>query len=108
MRLKDNIRVGVVAGVIGTVIGVVLYYVYLRYIAESVASNTGIPGVPLFDFIKDMWGGGYLHMVLSIGCIFNLLVFFIFVWTKRWRTAYGVIYATMGWLVLLLAMAFLL
>jgi len=108
VRIRDRVIYGVVGGIAGTAIGTSIYYIYLRYIAESVQRNSGIPGVSLFAFLGNAWDNETLHMVLSIGTIFNLLVFFMLFWTKLWRAAYGVIYATIGWLVILGGMALLL
>ena len=108
MRLKNRLLTGIVGGIIGPVIGVLLYYVYLHYLAESIAKGTGLPDVTLAEFFQESWVSKTLNMVFSIGTIFNLVMFFILLWTKWWRSAYGVIYATMGWLVLLGAMTFLL
>jgi hypothetical protein len=102
-RLRNSILFGVFCGIIGTLIGTLIYYLFLRHAAEPLGSR-GITDT-LSEFLRNARASRSLHMVLSIGAIFNLLVFFVFVWTKSYRAGYGVIYATIGWLVVLGAMA---
>lgn len=107
-KLQSTVLTGVAAGLIGPFIGAFIYFLYLRYATEIIDMRTGVHHTNFFAFLRESWESNALNLILSIGAIFNLLLFFIFLWAKWWRPAYGVIYATMGWVVLLGALTFLL
>lgn len=102
--LRNSFLLGIVSGIIGTGIGTVLYYVYLRYLADGVKRYSGID-VSLIEFIESAWNNQAMNMVLAIGTIFNLAVFFAYISLRWTRPAQGVIYATIGWLIISGALA---
>jgi hypothetical protein len=102
--LRNSFFVGIVSGIVGTGIGTFLYWVYLRYVAESIKKFSGID-TPLMAFLESAWHNEAMNMVIAIGTIFNLAVFFTYLGLKWTRPAQGVIYATIGWLVISGALA---
>jgi hypothetical protein len=78
----DSLALGSVLGIfapIATFMG--YYFIHNRYI-------------PFSRFLDNLKLGGIFLMVLSLCVITNLLVFFIFIWTKKDKSAKGVILAT--------------
>lgn len=100
-RLRNSFLLGILSGIIGTAIGTLLYYVYLRYVAE----RSGIRE-SLREFYAAAWQNEAINMVIAIGTIFNLAFFFLFIALKWWRPAQGVIYATLAWLLVSAYFAF--
>ena len=78
----DNQIVGFICGMIGPLIGGFLYYLMLfRHLA-------------LQEYIQMMINSDSVAPIISISAVFNLLVFFVFIWLKMDRSARGVILAT--------------
>ena len=60
----------------------------------------------LFQFIGDFQRMGMLSKMVSLSVIPNLLLFFLFIWTKRNLSARGVIYGTFLWAFVMLTLKF--
>lgn len=60
----------------------------------------------LFQFIVDFQRMGMLSKMVSLSVIPNLLLFFLFIWTKRDLSARGVIYGTFLWAFVMLTLKF--
>ena len=79
----DATWIGVIAGLFSPLIALFIFYL-VKYSHLSFA-----------QFFKDiLLGYGVLTSVISLCVIVNLLVFFIFLWTNRNRSARGVLLAT--------------
>lgn len=61
----------------------------------------------LVDFLVDFQQMGMLSKVVSLAAIPNLLLFFLFIWTKRNFAARGVIFATLLLAFLMLILKFI-
>ncbi len=85
MKRFNSVLTGMIAGLIGPVPGFFLYYVFLR---EE-------PSIKAFWNIALQQLNTPKVMVMSL--LFNLLVFFTFIWTDRLKGAQGVILATVLW-----------
>ena len=59
-----------------------------------------------FHFIGEFQRMGMLSKMVSLSVIPNLLLFFLFIWTKRNLSARGVIYGTFLWAFVMLTLKF--
>ena len=82
MNIKDNFFTGLVSGILAPVI------------AFSVYSKSKFPEEPLMNVFHHVKGLGILSAMISLCVFVNLLVFFLFIWTKADRSAKGVLLAT--------------
>jgi len=56
-----------------------------------------------FQGVLNMYSkGGVLTHVISLSVIVNLLIFFLFIWSSKERSAQGVLGATIAWALLVL------
>ncbi len=74
--------VGFIFGLIGPVIGAVLFY-FAKF-----------SHMRMFDFFEEVFVRNISSEFISVSSVFNLLVFFIFIWTNLQKAARGVILAT--------------
>lgn len=82
MRIKDNIFLGLIAGLIGPVIGILVFYFYNF-------SNSPLPG-----FFKMAAQQNLLSPLLSLCAVINLGVFFLFIRINHLHSGRGVIIST--------------
>lgn len=82
MRLKDNLFLGLIAGLIGPVIGIAIFY--LVNFSHS----------PVLQFFKMAARQNLLSPLLSLCAIINLGVFFLFIKINHLHSARGVIIST--------------
>jgi hypothetical protein len=78
----DNTWLGVALAVIATLITVALIYRYK------------LPYEYMQSFFKDMWIHLIAPKVISLGVIPNLALFFLFIYTDRYKSAKGVLGTT--------------
>jgi len=78
----DSVRLGVILGLVSPLFTLMVYY--LIYYRQMRLSN-------FFDYLNS---GNIFIPVLSLCVVTNLLVFFIFIWTKKDKSARGVLTAT--------------
>jgi len=78
----DSVALGTITGLFVPIIAFLLYYL-IRY-----------RGMYFPAFIRYLYDGGTFIPILSLCVVPNLLVFFIFIWTDRDRSARGVLQAT--------------
>lgn len=94
METKKNIRydnrlLGLVLGIIVPVITIILFYLYQN------PQNYKL-------FYNQIMTINILSRLVSLCVLPNLLVFFIFIWTNRYKSAYGIIGATFIYALLVL------
>jgi hypothetical protein len=82
MNLKDNLFTGLVSGIVSPVLAFVVY------------TKINSPGEALSTVIHHIRELGITSTIISISVFINLLVFFIFIWTKADQSARGVLAAT--------------
>jgi hypothetical protein len=82
MNIKDNFFTGLICGAVAPVI------------AFSVYTKISFPAESLMTVLHKINELGILSTIISISVFFNLLVFFIFIWSKADRSAKGVLGAT--------------
>lgn len=80
-KSKDNIFFGTITGILIPVV-VLILIILIRKGSHS-----------LFEFFNMSYEMGILPKVISICLIPNLLLFFIFIWSNRMRSARGVLLA---------------
>ncbi len=80
----DNAWLGLIGGFVLTLIGFLAFYLI---------NQEEFPGFS--NFIKALTLTDMFPSVLSLSALPNLLLFFIFIWTKRNRSAKGVLTAVM-------------
>jgi len=78
----DSIVLGTVLGLLAPMTVFIIYYL------------VGYRGMRLFSFIHYLTVGEIFLPILSLCVTINLLIFFIFIWTKRDKSARGVLQAT--------------
>lgn len=79
IKKLDHMLVGVAAGLLGGVIGLFLYHLIVAAFHKT-------------DIIYSLINyPGQRAPIISISICFNLLVFFLFIWTKRFHAARGVV-----------------
>jgi hypothetical protein len=79
----DSVLLGTSLGLAVPIIAFMSYY-FIRY-----------TGMNFSAFIRYLSGGGLFLPILSLCVVPNLLTFFIFIWTKRDKSAKGVLGATL-------------
>ena len=82
-NLFDNWLIGIILGSITPIIGV-----YLFYLSQHFSYDFG-------QFITVVASYSFLGQVLSIGVLANLAVFFLFIQTKCYKSAKGVVLVTL-------------
>jgi len=82
MNLKDNIFTGLIAGLVAPLVAFCIY------------AKIKLPSEKLTDIFSSITGLGILSAIISLCVFVNLLVFFMFIWTKADRSARGVLMAT--------------
>jgi hypothetical protein len=88
MSLKDNIFTGLVSGIVSPVLAFAVY------------TKINTPGTPLSTVIQHIRNLGITSTIISISVFINLLVFFIFIWSKADQSARGVLAATFVYAIL--------
>lgn len=83
----DSTILGTIVGILAPVIAFMIYYL-VRY-----------RGMYFPAYIHYLYSGGTFLPILSLCVIPNLLIFFIFIWTKRDKSARGVLQATIAFAV---------
>jgi hypothetical protein len=78
----DSIVLGTILGLLTPIIVFFIYYLIVYR------------GMNLFAFVHYLSGGGIFLPILSLCVVPNLLIFFVFIWTKRDKSARGVLQAT--------------
>lgn len=78
----DSVVLGTIAGFLLPAFAFFLYY-FIRY-----------RGMYFRAFIHYLYEGGTFLPIISLCVVPNLLIFFIFIWTNRDRSARGVLQAT--------------
>jgi hypothetical protein len=78
----DSVVLGTVVGLLSPLIIFIIYY-FIRY-----------SGMYFPAYIHYLSSGGVFLPVLSLCVTPNLLIFFVFIWTKRDKSARGVLQAT--------------
>ena len=85
----DNRMLGFILGIIVPVVTILLFYIYQN--PESFKK--------FYDTILSV---NILSRLVSLCVVPNLLVFFIFIWTNRYKSAHGVIGATFIYAIIVL------
>ena len=80
----NSVFIGITAGLIAPLI--TLYFFYL---------TKNVPGYTFEGFLKNTFSYGIISQVLSICMFGNLGVFFLFIWSLRYKAARGVIMSTL-------------
>ena len=78
----DNSGLGFLLGLLVPILGAFFFYTFL------------IKGGSVDHFIAGMQDKVILSPLIRLGATFNLLLFFIFIWTKRDLSARGVVFST--------------
>lgn len=87
----DRTWIGVILGLIVPTLGIVI--VYLLSVANHFASGEEIISIP--QLVRNINSILLLTKFLSVGCILNLGVFFLFINRDYFNIARGIIFATM-------------
>jgi hypothetical protein len=82
MNVKDNFFTGLVCGIAAPAA------------AFSIYAKTRFPEESLMIVMEHVKALGILATIISLSTFINLLVFFIFIWTKADRSSKGVLAAT--------------
>lgn len=82
MTIKDNIFIGLLCGLIAPVI------------SFSVYTKIKFPEEAIMNVVNHIMQMGILSTIISLSVFVNLLVFFLFLWSKADRSAKGVLAAT--------------
>ncbi len=84
-KIFDSLFIGLVSGLLIPLVTIFLFY-----------SSKDVYGVQTFEgFIKYTISYQIVSQVLSVCLLGNLAIFFLFIWSHRYRAGKGVIYATM-------------
>jgi hypothetical protein len=78
----DSVLLGTALGLLSPIAIFMIYYI-IRY-----------RGMYFPAFLRYLYSGGTFIPILSLCVTPNLLIFFIFIWTKRDKSAKGVLMAT--------------
>jgi len=87
----DRAWIGVMLGLIVPTLGVII--VYLLSVANHFAAGESIISIP--TMIRNITSLLVLTKFLSVGCVLNLAVFFLFINRDYFNIARGIIFATM-------------
>jgi hypothetical protein len=82
MNIKDNVITGLISGLLAPLL------------AFGVYAKNKFPQVELSTIFQHVKGLGILSAMISLSVFINLLVFFLFIWSKADRSAKGVLAAT--------------
>ncbi|MFN4083165.1 MAG: hypothetical protein ACK4K9_05985 [Bacteroidia bacterium] len=82
MRIKDNLVIGLLAGLLGPSIGILIFY-FINF------SNS-----PIHSFIEIGFEQKIFSPLLSLCCVVNLGIFYLFIHFEHYLSARGVILAT--------------
>ena len=93
-RKFDTLVTGLVLGLLVPVLAIVILWIFN---AEG----------SLFNYLKGFYRVNSLAGLVSLSAIPNLLLFFIFIWTNKYKSARGVIFATLIVAVIMLLLKFL-
>jgi hypothetical protein len=94
-KISDHFLTGAILGLLAPFLSFYLYY----------KSSYGYMGH--WQFIKYLQSGMILVQVLTMCVLTNLLVFFVFIWTKKDRTSRGILFSTFIYAGFILYMKFL-
>ena len=81
-RKYDTLQLGLILGLILPILAIITLWLFNS--EESI-----------FAYLKGFYRVNSLAGLVSLSAIPNLLLFFIFIWTNRIRSARGVIFATL-------------
>jgi hypothetical protein len=81
-NFKDNILLGFLIGLLGPTIGIIGFY-FVNYSTSSFA-----------DFIDLSVKHKLLSPLLSLSCVINLALFYLFIHFEKYPTSRGIILAT--------------
>lgn len=96
MKLKDNLLLGLIAGLIGPVIGIAIFY-FVNF------SHS-----PVLQFFRMAARQNLLSPLLSLCAILNLGIFFLFIKVNHLHSARGVIISTFLYGIMIVIFKFLL
>lgn len=82
IRKYDKLEIGLVLGLLLPVLAIVILWLFNS--EESI-----------FKYLKGFYKVNSIAGLVSLSALPNLLLFFIFIWTNRYRSARGVIFATL-------------
>ena len=82
IRKFDKLQIGLILGLLVPVLAIVVFWLF-----NSEGS--------ILTYLKGFYKVNSLAGLVSLSAIPNLLLFFIFIWTNRIRSALGVIFATL-------------
>lgn len=82
MNIKDNFFTGLICGLAAPVA------------AFSVYTKIKLPQEAILNVLQHIQQIGILSTIISLSVFVNLLVFFLFIWSKADRSAKGVLAAT--------------
>jgi hypothetical protein len=89
-KLKnDNRLLGLALGIVVPILTFILFYLYRNPVSFKI-------------FYDQVLTVNVISRLVSLCVIPNLLVFFIFIWTNRYKSAYGVIAATFVYAIVVL------
>lgn len=78
----DNLQTGLILGIVVPILAIVILWLINSEVS-------------LANYLKGFYRVNSLSGLISLCAIPNLLLFFIFIWTNRIRSARGVIFATL-------------
>lgn len=82
MKIKDNLVIGLLMGIIAPTIGIYLFYI------------TNFKHTAFQEFLKLAFQEKLIAPLLSLSCIINLAIFYIFLRFEHYNSARGIITAT--------------
>ena len=80
----DFLWIGIIAGALAPLLTSYLYYL-----------TKNVPGITYQAYLEHIIGYGIMTQILSICMFGNLGVFFLFIWSVRYKAARGVIMSTL-------------
>ncbi|MCX6292099.1 MAG: hypothetical protein NT126_10085 [Bacteroidetes bacterium] len=93
---KDHFFTGLISGILSPAIAFAVY------------SKIKLPDVSLLNVMHHIRELGISATIISLSTFINLLVFFIFIWTKNDHSAKGVLAATFGYAFVVVILKFVL
>lgn len=79
----DSIKTGLIVGLISPVVGFVIYGLYWSWRFHRSFSY----------FTNDVFAGSFRSAILSLSLLINLIPFFIFIRSDRYKSSRGVMFA---------------